>query len=119
MMDRDLKVRTKKFALEIISLVSDLPKNNAGFVLGNHLVRSATSVGANYRSSHRGRSRAEFIAKLGIVQEEADEAFFWLELISESNLLPKEKVAPLLKEADELKQYLPLCLSMQKRILGE
>lgn len=101
-MDRDLKIRTKKFALEIISLVSELPKNNAGFVLGNQLMKSGTSVGANYRSSQRGRSRAEFIAKLGIVQEEADETIFWLELILESNLLPKEKVAPALKEADEL-----------------
>ncbi|HSF53702.1 MAG TPA: four helix bundle protein, partial [Algoriphagus sp.] len=63
-MDRDLKVRTKKFALEIIKLVSELPKNTAGFELGKQVLRSATSVGANYRSSQKGRSRAEFISKL-------------------------------------------------------
>lgn len=118
MMDRDLKVRTKKFALEIISLVSDLPKNNAGFVLGNQLMRSGTSVGANYRSSQRGRSRAEFISKLGIVQEEADETIFWLELISESNLLPKEKVGPLIKEADELTAIFTTMLINAKKNLG-
>lgn len=78
MMERDLEVRTKKFSLEIISLVSDLAKNNVGFVLGNHLVRSGTSVGANYRSSQRGRSRAEFIAKLGIVQKRLMKQFFGL-----------------------------------------
>ena len=118
MMDRDLKVRTKKFALEIISLVSELPKNNAGFVLGNQLMRSGTSVGANYRSSQRGRSRAEFIAKLGIVQEEADETIFWLELISDSNLLPKEKVAPILKEADELTAIFTSMLINAKKNIG-
>lgn len=101
-MDRDLKVRTKKFALEIIKLVSELPKNTAGFELGKQVLRSATSVGANYRSSQKGRSRAEFISKLSIVQEEADETVFWLELIQESELLPKEKTTLLLKEADEL-----------------
>lgn len=118
MMDRDLKVRTKKFALEIISLVSDLPKNNAGFVLGNQLMRSGTSVGANYRSSQRGRSRAEFISKLEIGQEEADETIFWLELISESNLLPKEKVAPLIKEADELTAIFTTMLINAKKNIG-
>ena len=101
-MDRDLKARTKRFALEIIQLVSELPKNTAGFELGKQLIRSGTSVGANYRSSQRGRSRAEFISKLSIVQEEADESIFWLELISESSLLSKERVSPSLKEADEL-----------------
>ncbi|WP_373396988.1 four helix bundle protein [Algoriphagus halophilus] len=75
-MDRDLKERTKKFALEIIKLVSDLPKTTVGFELGNHLIRSGTSIKANYRSSQRGRSRAEFISKLSVVQEEADKTIF-------------------------------------------
>lgn len=101
-MDKDLKTRTKKFALEIIKLVSDLPKNIAGFELGKQLIRSGTSVGPNYRSSQRGRSRAEFISKLSVVQEEADESVFWLELLLESNLLPAERVSPCLKEANEL-----------------
>lgn len=101
-MYKDLKTRTKKFALEITKLVSELPKNTAGFELGKQLIRSRTSVGANYRSSQRGRSRAEFISKLSIVQEEADESVFWLELILESNLLTPERVNPCLKEANEL-----------------
>lgn len=101
-MDRDLKDRTKKFAIEIIKLVSELPKNTASFELGKQLIRSGTSVGANYRSSQRGRSRAEFISKLSIVQEEADESGFWMELISESSLLPTERIDHCLKEANEL-----------------
>lgn len=101
-MYKDLKTRTKKFALEITKLVSELPKNTAGFELGKQLIRSGTSVGANNRSSQRGRSRAEFISKLSIVQEEADESVFWLELILESNLLTPGRVNPCLKEANEL-----------------
>ena len=101
-MDKDLKTRTKKFALEIIKLVSELPKTTAGFELGKQLLRSGTSVGANYRSSQRGRSRAEFISKLSIVQEEADESVFWLELILESGLLDQERINSCLKEANEL-----------------
>lgn len=101
-MDRDLKQRTKTFALEIIKLVSELPKNTAGFELGKQLIRSGTSIGANYRSSQRGRSRAEFISKLSIVQEEADETVFWLELISESRISSESRIKPLHKEACEL-----------------
>ncbi len=101
-MDRDLKQRTKTFALEIIKLVSELPKNTAGFELGKQIIRSGTSIGANYRSSQRGRSRAEFISKLSVVQEEADETVFWLELISESGTSTAERIKPLHKEACEL-----------------
>jgi len=79
-MDRDLKQRTKTSALEIIKLVSEFPKNTAGFQLGKQLIRSGTSIGANYRSSQRGPSRSEFISKLSIVPEEADETVFWLDL---------------------------------------
>lgn len=101
-MDRDLKIRTKKFALEIIQLVSEFPKTTVGFELGKQLVRSGTSIGANYRSSQRGLSRAEFISKLSVVQEEADETVFWLELVLESHLLTEERVGYVLKEANEL-----------------
>lgn len=101
-MDRDLKTRTKKFALEIIKIVPELPKNTAGFELGKQLIRFGTSVGANYRSSQRGRSHAEFISKFSIVQEEADESVFWLELFLDSELLTPERVNPCLKEANEL-----------------
>jgi len=101
-MDKDLKQRTKAFALEILKLVTELPKTTVGLELGKQIVRSGTSIGANYRPSQRGRSRAEFISKLSIVQEEADETVFWLELIFESGILTKERIKPLHKEACEL-----------------
>ena len=98
----DLKIRTKQFALSVMKLIESLPDSLSGKIIGNQLLRSATSVGANYRSACRGRSRAEFIAKLGISLEEADESAYWLELIIEGNLLKKELIEPLLKEANEL-----------------
>ncbi len=97
-----LKGRTKQFALRIMRLVDALPSSAAGRAIGNQIIRSGTSVGANYRAACRGRSKAEFIAKLGIVVEEADECCFWLELIMDGKLLPKEKIEPLLVEANEL-----------------
>src|SRR6476620_8516287 len=102
MYEKDLKKRTKKFALEVINLVSSLPKNSATYVLGNQLLRSGTSVAANYRSACRGRSKAEFIAKLGICHEEADETMLWLELLIESKIADNTETQRLLKEADEL-----------------
>lgn len=98
----ELKQRTKQFALRVIRLVEALPATGVGRALGNQLVRSATSVGANYRAACRGRSRAEFVAKLGVVEEEVDESAYWMELITESNLLPATRVQSLLQEADEL-----------------
>jgi four helix bundle protein len=98
----DLKKRTKEFALRILKLVDALPKTTAGKIIGNQIARSGTSVAANYRASCRGRSKAEFIAKLGIVVEEADESEFWLEMIIESKLLKPDLVEPLLKEAGEI-----------------
>jgi four helix bundle protein len=85
-----------------MKLVDALPKSTAGRGIGNQLFRSATSVGANYRAACKGRSKAEFIAKLGIVEEEADESAFWMEMIIEGDLLKEQKVAPLLQEAEEL-----------------
>src|SRR5919106_926064 len=98
----DLKKRTKQFALRILKLVAALPNNLQGRTVGGQLVRAGTSVGANYRAACRGRSRAEFVAKLGIVEEEADESAFWLELIIESALLKDSLLQPLLDEANEL-----------------
>ena len=98
----DLKMRTKQFALRIFKLVAALPNNLQGRTVGGQLVRAGTSVGANYRAACRGRSRAEFVAKLGIVEEEADESAFWLELIIEGALLKASLVQPLLDEANEL-----------------
>ena len=98
----DLKHRTKKFALRIIKLVGALPKTMEAQEIGRQLLKSGTSVGANYRSACRGRSKAEFLSKLGIVEEEADEAAFWLELIIAAKLMEENLVEPLLIEANEL-----------------
>jgi four helix bundle protein len=102
MHEQELKDRTKQFGLRIMKLVDALPNTTSGRAIGNQLIRSGTSVGANCRAACRGRSKAEFIAKLGIVIEEADECGYWLELIMEGNLLPKTQIEPLHKEADEL-----------------
>lgn len=97
MNEEQLKQRTKKFALQVIKLVGLLPRNIEGRTIGGQLIRSGTSVGANYRSACRSRSKAEFIAKMGIVEEEADEAAYWLELIIEGNLMRMVMVKPCTK----------------------
>ena len=102
MKKQELKQRTKHFALRAETSVEALPNTVAGRAIGQQLVRAGTSVGANYRAACRGRSRAEFIAKLGIVEEEADERAFWLEIIMENGLLNKEIVKSLHQEAEEL-----------------
>jgi len=102
MNEQELKVRTKQFGLRVMKLVDALPKTTAGRALGNQLIRSGTSVGANYRAACRGRSKAEFIAKIGTVAEEADESAFWLELIMDGGLLKPDQVQPLHQEANEL-----------------
>src|SRR5215831_18929096 len=101
-MTDQLTKRTKVFALRIIDLVQTLPKTRTAQVIGTQLLRSGTSIGANYRASCRARSRADFIAKMGIVEEEADESVYWLELLVESGLLEESSVQPLLTEANEL-----------------
>ena len=97
-----MKGRTKAFALDVLKLGSMLPNTSEGRIVRNQLVRSATSVGANYRAACRARSKAEFIAKLGIVEEEADESAFWLEIINEGGLLSGNKVDSMHREAEEL-----------------
>lgn len=99
---RDLKQRTREFALRVIRMVRALPRTQEGAVLGKQVLRSATSVGANYRSAQRGKSKADFIAKLAIAEEEADETCYWLELIIEAELLSKDRMEPLLAEAKEI-----------------
>lgn len=102
-MEKDeLQRRTKQFALAVIRLNGKLPRSGVGAVVGNQLLRAATSVGANYRSACRARSRADFISKIGVVEEEADECAYWLELLQEANLLPAQEIASLLYEAREL-----------------
>jgi four helix bundle protein len=99
----ELKNRTKRFALAIIKLVDELPNNRAGNTIGGQLIRSGTSVAANYRTACRARSSADFISKITVVEEESDESLFWLEMIEESEILKNnESLMVLKKEADEL-----------------
>jgi len=98
----DLKDRTRAFALEVVSLVEDLPRGRSADAIGNQLLRSGTSVGANYRAACRARSRREFLAKLGIVEEEADESQFWLDLLIERGLADSDRVMKLRDEARQL-----------------
>src|SRR6266404_9046427 len=102
-MDENLfKQRTKQLALRFIEIVDALPKNRTADIIGRQLIRSGTSIGANYRAACRGKSTADVIAKLGIVEEEADESAYWMELLVDSGVLPADRVAALKKEADEL-----------------
>ncbi len=98
----ELKKRTKMFGMAVIQLVESLPATQTGKVIGNQLLRSALSVSANYRAACRARSKADFISKIGITIEEADESQHWLDMLTEAGLSPQEKVQPLAKEADEL-----------------
>lgn len=95
--------RTKQFAIDVIQLMRRISKNQIeARIIIRQVIRSATSVGANYRAACRGRSKKEFVAKLGIVIEEADESLFWLEIIRDTELLDGELIKPLLKEAGEI-----------------
>ncbi|MGO9271020.1 MAG: four helix bundle protein [Terriglobia bacterium] len=98
----ELKARTKAFALRVIKLVDAMPRSPSGQVIGRQLLRAATSVGANYRSACRAQSRADFVAKISIVVEEADESLYWLELIGESGMVKRSRLDRLIKEAGEL-----------------
>jgi len=98
----EMKKRTKDFAKRVINLCRQLPETREGRLVGNQLFRSGTSVGANYRAACRARSKAEFIAKLGIVLEEADESLYWLEILSETQIVKANLLEPLMEEADEL-----------------
>ena len=102
MKETELEERTKKFALRVLKLVAALPRSVEGRAIGGQLVRSGTSVGANYRAACRGRSKAEFISKLGIVEEEADESAYWMELIMDAGLWQAKRVTSLYQEASEL-----------------
>lgn len=100
--EQTFKNRTKQFALAVIGLVESLPRNRTADVIGRQLLRSGTSVGANYRAACRGRSASDVVAKLSIVEEEADESMYWLELLVESGTVAPSRVDALVKEANEL-----------------
>jgi four helix bundle protein len=97
----ELRDRTKQFAFRIIRLFKSLPRSTEALVIGKQLLRSGTAVAANYRAVNRARSRAEFIAKIGVVLEEADETVFWLEALVEAGVVKPAMLEPLLKEANE------------------
>jgi four helix bundle protein len=98
----ELKALSKRFALAIIKLFRELPRSEEARILGRQLLRSGTSVAANYRAACRARSKAEFIAKLGVVVEEIDETVFWIELLAESTIFPQERLKDVEAEANEL-----------------
>jgi len=98
----ELKARTKQFALRVMRLVRALPNDRVANPIANQLIRSGTSVAANYRAACLGKSRPDFISKIGTALEEADESALWMELIVEDSILPAEKVTALLQEANEL-----------------
>ena len=102
MTEHELIARTNQFALRVMKLIDAIPQNVQGRAIAGQLMRSGPSVGANYRAACRARSKAEFISRLGTVEEEADESGFWLELIIESGLLGEKRMRPLLSEAAEL-----------------
>lgn len=112
----DLALRTKDFARRVIRLYAALPNNTVAQVLGKQLLRAGTSVGANYREARRGRSKAEFIAKVGDSLKEADETAYWLELLAEENIIPGTRLEPLLRESNEL---IAILVTISKRARNE
>jgi four helix bundle protein len=102
MTEQEFKSRTKKLALRVIKLVEALPKGQTAGVVGKQLLRSATSVGANYRAACRGKSQADVLHKLAIVEEEADETLYWIELLIEAEIVSEAKLSSLMAETDEI-----------------
>ena len=102
MNEEQFKARTKGLALRVIRLVEAMPRGGVADVIGRQLLRSATSVGANYRAACRAKSTADMIAKMGIVEEEADETLYWLELLVEAGLMPESRLADLMQETDQV-----------------
>ncbi|MGA2070805.1 MAG: four helix bundle protein [Sedimentisphaerales bacterium] len=115
MTPEELKHRTKAFGLSVIKLVDQLPRTRSANTIGNQLVNCATSVGANYRAACRARSKAEFAAKLGIVEEEADESVYWIEMLIEAGMVAQERISGMLREANELVAIVVASLNTVKK----
>lgn len=115
MTSNDLRDRTKKFALRVIRLVSALPKNREGDVLGRQLLRSGTSIGANYREALRASSKRHFVSTLQIALREADETLYWLELIVEADIMKASRLRGLQQECDEWIAILAQTVKTAKR----
>jgi four helix bundle protein len=112
----DLRVRTKQFALRVIRLFSALPRGPVADVLGKQLLRSGTSVGANLREAHRARSDAEFVSKVGDCLKELEETCYWLELLIDAELVPADRLAPLL---DECNQLMAILTTIAKKVKSQ
>jgi four helix bundle protein len=110
----EFRERTKKFAIRIINLYRNLPKDDTAKILGKQLLRAGTSAAANYRAATRARSKKEFISKIGIVVEEADETVFWIELLIESGIMPEKKLASLYKEVVEITKIMAVSRKSSK-----
>ena len=113
MNEAQFKDRTKNVALRVICLVEALPKGRAADIIGRQLVRSGTSVGANYRAVCRAKSPKDMLAKMAVVEEEADESIYWLELLVEGKLMPKRRLEPLI---DEMNQILAMIVASQRTL---
>jgi four helix bundle protein len=114
--EKDLSIRTKNFARRIIRLYIALPKSTVAQVLGKQVLRSGTSIGANYREASRARSKAEFVSKVGDCLKEADETAYWLELLADEGIVPQNRLELLLKETDEL---ISILVTISKRARGD
>jgi four helix bundle protein len=120
MSDKDLKSRTKRFTLNILDIVDEIPYNASSKVIIYQISKSGTSVGANYRASCRARSDNEFLSKMNVVLEEADETLFWLEIIQERNLLKNDKIKSAILEANELVSiFVTIIKNTRKRVENE
>ena len=115
MKHQNLQDRTKKFALAVIGFVEQLQRDDTSRTLGRQLLRSGTSVGANYRAACRSKSKADFISKMSTVLEEADESAFWIELLVDANKAAVQIASPLLKEANELTAIAAASINTAKR----
>ncbi|MGE5326869.1 MAG: four helix bundle protein [Deltaproteobacteria bacterium] len=118
MTPEELKARTKALSLRTLNLANAIPRNAAGQIITRQIVRSATSVGANYRAACRAQSRSVFAAKLAIVSEEADETLYWLELLAESGLIPASRLRALMKETEEILAIVTASRKTVKRAAG-
>ena len=116
--EQEFKERTKQLALRIIRLVQALPETPEGRVIGRQLLRSGTSIGANYRAACRGKSKADVLAKLAIVEEEADETLCWFELLVEADVMSKRKLEPLMQETDEIVAMTVASIKTLRRAAG-
>ena len=112
----DLRVRTKQFALRVIRLFSALPRGPVADVIGKQLLRSGTSVGANFREAHRARSDAEFVCKVGDCLKELEETCYWLELLIDAELISADRLAPLL---DECSQLMAILTTIAKKVKAQ